>query len=669
MDCLQILIRSKLLSTCPYHLIRLHYSVFLEWLNTYLNSFNESDITAPLRMLLKQDATWEWCHEHTVAIETLKSVLTQKPTLKFYDVQKPVCIQADSSQHGLGACLLQEGQPVAYASRALTSAEVNYAQLEKELLAICFACSKFYQYIYGKQVDVQSDHKPLEVILKKPIAKASPRVQRMVQRLQSYNLNVRYTPGKEMYLADTLSRAYIKGEPNSDFEDDIEVMVHSVINDIPSSPGRLEEIRHATQDDISLQQLSQVVRHGWPESRKVLPPDVQPDWHIRDEITIVDGLLLAGSRLTVPASLRSGILKLLHESHLGSDKAKGAIYWPNINRDIESVVAKCATCLKFRPAQVKEPLIPHEIPEIPFQKVAMDIMTYQGHDYLVLVDYYSKYPELARLSYGKSASVIITHLNSIFARHGIPEVIVADNMPFNSLQFRQFASEWGIQVNTSSPRYPQSNGQAERFVGIIKCMLKKAEEDGRDPYVALLEYRTTPVSGLPYSPAQMAMSRQLRTKLPVHHNTLKPSVVYAKSEHSNRQSLYKSQYDKSSKPLGELQPGDIIRHNHNGRWEPAIVKRRAEAPRSYIIQHSGGELRRNRKHLMITGEPAPMLTAPPDIELCGNSRRDPVDSAPGESTTTPSHDQSNEATPTSENIIRSKRQRRMPAYLAGYVTK
>ena len=129
----------------------------------YLSQFipNESDIAAPLRMLLKQDATWEWCHEHTVAIETFKYVLTQKPTLKFYDVQKPVCIQADSSQHGLGASLLQEGQPVAYASRALTAAELNYAQLEKELSAICFACSKFYQYIYGKQVDVQSDHKPL----------------------------------------------------------------------------------------------------------------------------------------------------------------------------------------------------------------------------------------------------------------------------------------------------------------------------------------------------------------------------------------------------------------------------------------------------------------------------------------------------------------------------
>ena len=100
----------------------------------------------------------------------------------------------------------------------------------RALLAICFACSKFYQYIYGKQVDVQSDHKPLEVILKKPIAKASPRVQRMMLRLQRYNLNVRYTPGKEMYLADTLSRAYIKGKPDSDFEDDIEIMVQVILS-------------------------------------------------------------------------------------------------------------------------------------------------------------------------------------------------------------------------------------------------------------------------------------------------------------------------------------------------------------------------------------------------------------------------------------------------------
>ena len=107
---------------------------------------------------------------------------------------------------------MQQGRPVAFASRALTEAEQNYIQIEKEMFAICFACHKFHQYIYGKSIDVHSDHRPLESILKKPSGKASPRLQRMMLQLQSYTLNVRYVPGKLMYVADTLSRAYITGD-------------------------------------------------------------------------------------------------------------------------------------------------------------------------------------------------------------------------------------------------------------------------------------------------------------------------------------------------------------------------------------------------------------------------------------------------------------------------
>ena len=162
---------------------------------------NESAITEPLRELLKKDAEWDWQPEHDKAIERLKAVLTSKPALAFYDVNEPVTIQADASQSGLGACLMQKGKPVAYASRAMTSAEQNYAQIEKEMLAICFATSKFHQYMYGKpSVSVQTDHKPLESILKKPLCNAPPRLQRLMLRLQPYDLVVHYVPGKYIIL-------------------------------------------------------------------------------------------------------------------------------------------------------------------------------------------------------------------------------------------------------------------------------------------------------------------------------------------------------------------------------------------------------------------------------------------------------------------------------------
>ena len=150
-----------------------------------------------------------------------------------------------------GPCgLLQDGKPIAYVSRAMTSAETNYAQIEKEMLAICFATKKFHQYIYGKpSVKVQSDHKPLEIILRKPLAKAPPRLQRLMLTLQPYNLCVEYVPGKYMYLADTLSRAYIVGRSDQSLEDDMGKVIHSLITNTQVSTAKFAEIRDQTEQD------------------------------------------------------------------------------------------------------------------------------------------------------------------------------------------------------------------------------------------------------------------------------------------------------------------------------------------------------------------------------------------------------------------------------------
>ena len=183
----------------------------IKYLAQYIT--NESAITEPLRELPKKHAEWDRQPEHDKAMESLTAVLTSKPALAFYDATEPVTILADASQSGLGACLMQKGKPVAYASRAMTSAEQNYAQIENEMLAICFATSKSHQYVYGKpKVRVQTDHKPLESILKKPLCKAPPILQRLMLHLQPYDLDVHYVPGKYMCLAYTLSRAYIQGE-------------------------------------------------------------------------------------------------------------------------------------------------------------------------------------------------------------------------------------------------------------------------------------------------------------------------------------------------------------------------------------------------------------------------------------------------------------------------
>ena len=387
-------------------------------------------------------------------------------------------------------------------------------------------------------------------------------------------------------------------------------MVHSVTKNFPASKGRLEQIRSATADDVTLQRLFQVVMNGWPESRTAVPEDVRPYWNMRDEMSADDGLVFAGERIVIPESMRSDMLEVLHEPHMGMEKtksrARSAIFWPGMSKAIEDTVSRCKTCLQFARSNQKEPMIAHKIPDGPFRKVAMDIMSFKGRDYLVVVDYYSKYPELALLE-NKTSECVISHVKSISARHGIPEEIVADNQPFGSYSFRQFAENWGITVTTSSPTYAQSNGQAERVVQTLKSLLKKADEEGRDPYIAMLEYRNTPISGLRYAPAQLAMSRLLRSKLPTTKAVLEPRVVNAKQDLTDRQTRFKQDYDHGATSLKPLKPGDVVRVQRKWGWDPAIVQRTHESPRSYVIQHEGGELRRNRRHLRRTREQPPLI--------------------------------------------------------------
>ena len=572
---------------------------------------HESEITAPLRQLLKKETHWFWGPEHDEAIVAVRRVLTSEPVLAYYDVQKKVTIQADASQSGLGACLMQDGKAIAYASRALTETEKNYAQIEKEMLSICYACKKFHQYISGKDSTcIHNDHKPLETIMRKPLSRAPPRLQRMMLQVQPYNLEVQHVPGKYMYVADTLSRAYTSSETDPILEQELVLAIHTLTDYLPVSKAKFSEISEVSGTDPQLLAVKKYIQQGWPRSRKIVSNLAQPYWDLRDEIHEIDGVFFVNDRIIIPKALQSAMLKLLHESHLGAEKnkarARTVLYWPNMNRDIEDTVAKCHICLKYQRNQQNLPMISHEIPDERFAKVGMDIMTYQGRDYLVVVDYYSKFPEIQLLS-GKTASSIITHAKSIFARHGIPREIISDNMPFGSCEFRQFAAEWGITITTSSPQYPQSNGQAERFVQTLKNMLKKATEEGRDPYIALLEYRNTPISGLKYSPSQLLMSRLLQSKLPIASRLLQPTVVNAHEDLVKRQQTQAEYYNKHTKPLTPLKEGDVVRVNRENKWEPALVKKVCPEPRSYIIAHEHGHLRRNRKALMKTTEHQPRM--------------------------------------------------------------
>ena len=312
---------------------------------TYLGKFapNLSDVTALLRDLTKKENAFSWDAVGEKAYNNMKQLLCKEPgpVLAYFDPHKDVVLQCDASQKGLGAALLQEQHPISYASRCMTSAEHNYRQIVKELLAVVFACERFHQYTYGRDIAVQSDHKPLEAITNNPLACAPPRLQRMVLRLQRYNVKVVYVPGKQIPLADTLSRIFVKIEPKlprHDLEDSVRVhetlttsylseevgvfeILHTAVSD-----ARIEKFRAAMKHDQSMQILIRTIQSGWPNERRRCPKQIQDFWNIRDELAIVDDesspLVIKGHRIVIPPEQREYIMQQLHIGHFGIENTK-----------------------------------------------------------------------------------------------------------------------------------------------------------------------------------------------------------------------------------------------------------------------------------------------------------------------------------------------------------
>ena len=225
---------------------------------------------------------------------------------------------------------------------------------------------------------MDSDHKPLVPIIKKPLVKSPPRVQRLLLTLEKYDISITYVPGKYMYVADTLSRASLnRKSADSELNDDMEVVVHSLVTNLPLTEEKLTQMKSETAQDETLQELLKVVKSGWPSHRSKVPSLITHYRHLRGEVHEAEGLLLLGKKLIIPHGMRQDVLNCIHESHLGIEKCKSrarvVVFWPGISAAIERMVAKCSICLKHQRENQKEPLLPHEVPQRPWQKLGADI--------------------------------------------------------------------------------------------------------------------------------------------------------------------------------------------------------------------------------------------------------------------------------------------------------
>lgn len=557
-----------------------------------------------LRSLLCKKVMWNWGPEHESEWADIKSILASMPVMAYYDPKLPTKVSTDSSKDGLGAVLLQwhnpDWKPVAYGARGLTECEQRYAQIEKECLGLVYGCEKFHGYIYGlEKVTLETDHKPLIPLSKKPLNDMTPRIQRLMLKLQRYRHELVWTPGKHLYIADTLSRANRSQGKRSSTEVEVEAQVNMVYQAVSATQAQLDKIATETCKDEVLSAVKNNILNGWENGEC---PAYAP---FREDLCIVNGLILKGDRIIIPVSMRKEMLKRVHEGHLGIEKqkrvARDAIYWPNMNRDIEESVQGCSVCQKYRPAQGKESFSTEEekIKWGPWEKVGADLFHWEGNEYLICIDYYSNYPEITMLA-STSSETVVTHLKSMFSRHGIPQRLVTDNGPqFSSERFKQFARDYQFEHRTSSPRYPQSNGHAERGVGIVKSVLNKAKEGGGDLYLALLAYRAAPrETGM--SPGEMLMGRKLSTRLPKLQGRSKMTLSDVRGEAQRNRQI--ENYNATAKDLPVLNNNDVVRVRKE-KWDTTARVSEQVGPRSYVVQTQGGNyIRRNRRHLLKVNE-------------------------------------------------------------------
>ena len=487
-----------------------------------------STTARPIQDLMKKNARFVWGQDQQKAFEKLKEAITRPDVLAYFKNDCKTRIVSDASPVGLGAVLTQfqngNWRVISYASRSLTEVEQRYSQTEKEALGIVWACERFNLYVFGKQFELETDHRPLQYIYSSK-SKPSARVERWVLRLQGYDFKVIYKPGRSN-IADALSRLNSKkefeGNQKNNFQEFCDVVQMIAVQSTPNALST-QEVEEESKNDQELALVRKCIQSGdWSTCKN------QSYLHVKDELCSTGSLVLRGTRLIIPTSLRLRTLKIAHEGHQGIVKTKmrlrSKVWWPKMDSDAENYCKRCYGCQVVSDHMPPEPMARTVPPDGPWQDCAADIMgpLPNGDSILVIVDYFSRYYELAFLG-STTSERIIESLIPIFSRLGAPFTLRTDNGPqFISSEFKAFLKEYGVEHRTAIPLWPQSNGEVERqnrtllkAIKIAQLQCKNARLWKLELSKFLMAYRSTPHVSTGVSPFSLMFGREMRTKLPV----------------------------------------------------------------------------------------------------------------------------------------------------------
>ena len=500
------------------------YLSMLSYYRRYLK--NLASEIAPLTDMLSgvgKQTQLRWNAEADLAFEKSKSMLRNSGMLIHFDHTLKTRVTCDASRDGIAAILSHigpdgEDRPVQFCSRALTATERLYPQLEREALAIVYGLNRFYYFLYGRRFTLVTDNQPLTWIFSPskglPVMTAE-KIQRWALYVSQFQYDIEFKRGSENN-ADFLSRVPVDPAPEDVSEAEVGY-VFSVTAEV--LPITANVIAQKTAKDPTMMQVMKYTHLGWPAQ---LPPgeeQLQPYFARRDEIGMEKGCILMGLRVVIPPELRQQLLDEVHVGHPGIVKSKAIarsyIWWPGLDKDLERRCNECEPCQLNKsnpPTVTTHPWIPAKEP---WERIHVDYAgPFEGHMFLVVVDAFAKWPEIL-MTTNSTSTTTCNVLRGLFARYGLPQVLVSDNGPcFTSAEFHEFTERYGIQHKCAPPYHPATNGQAERFVRSFKEGMKK---DTGNMQVRLdkwlLAYRNAPHTTTGVSPANKFLGRSLRTRL------------------------------------------------------------------------------------------------------------------------------------------------------------
>ena len=603
-----------------------YYGKFLPSVSTTL---------APLYALLRKEAKWKWGSTEQTAFDKSKDLLISSQVLAHYDPQQEIIVACDASQYGIGAVLAHRyndgsEKPIAFASRTLADAEKKYSQIEKEGLACVFAVSRFHAYLYGRRFTLVTDHKPLLGLFNegKPVpAQASGRIQRWALTLAMYDYTLRFKPTEAHANADALSRLPLSFKPAT-----VPMPAETVLllETLDESPVSSVDIQTWTRRDPALSRVLHYVERGWPDMPES-DPELKPYRNRRSELSVQDGCILWGNRVIIPPPGRDRVLKALHDSHPGMARmksfARAFAWWPNMDKDIESMVRQCGNCQQNQALPAKEPLHPWSWPNRPWSRLHIDYAgPFMGKMFLIVVDAYSKWLEVIPVSSATSTATI-EKLRHVFATHGLPDKVISDNGTcFTSAEFADFMKKNGIRHSTTAPYHPASNGLAERAVRTFKEAMKRADSGSIEAKVSrfLFRYRNTPHSTTGQSPAELLLGRKMKTHLEI----LRPDIASRVNDHQERQ---KQEHDRHAQHRPFCVGEEVYVKNfaaNNPKWLRGKIIEQA-GPVSFKVEFEDGQIRnRHADHIRKRDSPAAVtmqkhtnvdIDNDIDIDDCGSS--------------------------------------------------